>query len=217
VPPNADRSLETMVRVLVYVGDAANVTAEIASGIYLTAEDMDEHNADPDAHANLHIRAGQLSDTTLGRCATAEGEYNTASGHRSHAEGWWNQAVGHASHAEGEATQAKGGSSHAEGDRTVANGHASHAEGQNTRATHHAQHVFGEFNIRDTSTAAADQRGTYVEIVGNGTINADSNARTLDWDGNEALAGGLTLGKGTADECTITAAQLAALLALLTE
>lgn len=34
----------------------------------------------------------------------------------------------------------------------------------------------------------------YVEIVGNGTYNNPSNARTLDWDGNEVLAGGLTLG-----------------------
>ena len=55
----------------------------------------------------------------------------------------------------------------------------------------------------------------HIEIVGKGTSSARSNARTLDWAGNEALAGGLTLGKGTADETTITAAQLKALLALL--
>lgn len=60
------------------------------------------------------------------------------------------------------------------------------------------------------------ENNVYAEICGNGTAdNARSNARTLDWSGNEALAGSLTLGKGTADETTITAAQLAQLLALL--
>jgi hypothetical protein len=42
-----------------------------------------------------------------------------------------------------------------------------------------------------------------------------SNARTLDWQGNESISGSLTLGKGTADEVSISAAQLAQLLALL--
>ena len=52
---------------------------------------------------------------------------------------------------------------------------------------------------------------TYAEIIGNGTgDNARSNARTLDWDGNETLAGSLTLGS-----TTITEAQLIALLAML--
>jgi len=38
-------------------------------------------------------------------------------------------------------------------------------------------------------------RGTYVEIVGKGTSDdARSNARTLDWNGNEVLAGKLTVG-----------------------
>lgn len=48
--------------------------------------------------------------------------------------------------------------------------------------------VHGKYNIEDTTN-------TYAEIVGNGTAdNARSNARTLDWSGNETLAGGLTLG-----------------------
>ena len=64
----------------------------------------------------------------------------------------------------------------------------------------------------------------YVEIVGNGYAETDdqfnvteyrSNARTLDWEGNESLAGSITLGNGTTDEVTLTAAQLKQLLALL--
>lgn len=79
-----------------------------------------------------------------------------------------------------------------------------------------SQHVFGEFNVQDGGANTENARATYVEIVGNGTANnARSNARTLDWQGNEALAGSLTLGMGTADVVTITAAQLKALLATL--
>ena len=79
-----------------------------------------------------------------------------------------------------------------------------------------SQFAFGQYNVEDPSRISQYEKGNYVEIVGNGTAdNARSNARTLDWSGNEALAGSLTLGKGTADEVTITAAQLTALLALL--
>lgn len=85
----------------------------------------------------------------------------------------------------------------AEGNNTAAKGDASHAEGTNTTASHKSQHVFGEYNVVDSSSAAATSRGNYVEIVGNGTAaNALSNARTLDWSGNETLAGKLTLGAG---------------------
>lgn len=52
-------------------------------------------------------------------------------------------------------------------------------------------------------------------MVGNGGSGGRSNARTLTWTGNESLAGSLTLGMGTVDEVTLTAAQLKALLALL--
>lgn len=99
--------------------------------------------------------------------------------------------------------------------KTTTSGDYSHAEGTATIANHLSQHVFGEYNIEDPSTAQANARGNYVEIVGNGSENAKSNARTLDWSGNEVLQGSLTLGKGTADETTITATQLKALLALL--
>ena len=113
-------------------------------------------------------------------------------------------------------TMADGDSSFASGSAAVAYGDYSQSMGVGTVTRHLAQHVFGEFNDTETSEATFDERGTYVEIVGNGTANdARSNARTLDWSGNEELAGSLTLGKGTADEVTITASQLKALLATL--
>ena len=78
------------------------------------------------------------------------------------------------------------------------------------------RYVFGEFNVLDTGGTNNTTRGTYVEIVGKGTgNNARSNARTLDWSGNETLAGSITIGKGTSDEVTLTPAKLKQLLALL--
>lgn len=47
------------------------------------------------------------------------------------------------------------------------------------------QHVFGRYNATDRFAA---------EIVGNGSENSRSNARTLDWSGNESLAGTLRIG-----------------------
>ena len=244
VPPNADRTLETELTLLVYVGEAASVTAEIASGIYVTEVELEEHEADPDAHGNLYVRAGRLGSSQLGQKATAEGDGNTASGRSSHAEGEGNTAAGVCSHAEGGLTEAlgqaahaegmksqaeecaahaegfntranarsshseglnsraNGESSHAEGEQTIAGGASSHAEGNQTRAVGRSQHVFGERNVYENDPGEGN-RGTYVEIVGNGDptlTNSYSNARTLDWYGNEVLAGKLTLGAGpTAD------------------
>ena len=147
---------------------------------------------------------------------TAQTNPVPASGSDSHAEGGGTEASGEKSHAEGSGSIASGVSSHAEGFYTTASGNYAHAEGISTVANHQAQHTFGKYNIEDNSDAAATLPGNYIEIVGNGTaVDNKSNARTLDWSGNEALAGSLTLGLGTANEITITAAQLKQLLDLL--
>lgn len=139
-----------------------------------------------DAHANLYICAGQRSGQALGYKATAEGNQTAASGNFSHAEGNY--------------TTASGGVSHAEGYRTTASGDFSHAEGEGTTGQRKSQHVFGEYNAPDTD-GTTSTRGTYVEIVGNGTSgSARSNARMLDWIGNETLAGKLTLGANPSND-----------------
>lgn len=110
-------------------------------------------------------------------------------GNGAHAEGYETIADSDGSHAEGYYTYARGSSGcHAEGYRTQALGsNGSHAEGYQTIAASNSQHVFGKCNIEDAQS-------TYVEIVGNGTAdNARSNARTLDWNGNEQLTGNLTI------------------------
>ena len=94
----------------------------------------------------------------------------------------------------------------ASGYHTKAVGRESESHGRGTIANGSQQFVFGRFNKEDTSN-------TYVEIVGNGSTTTKwgntknvygtseywqyelatrSNARTLDWDGNEVLAGTCT-------------------------
>ena len=71
------------------------------------------------------------------------------------------------------------------GDGNTASGiYSSALNGQGCKATGGYQVVFGRYNTTDATKA---------EIVGNGTLDsARSNARTLDWNGNEVLAGTLT-------------------------
>lgn len=112
-----------------------------------------------------------------------------AVGIASHIEGGQTIASGNYSHAEGYQTTASGNYSHAEGNNNVASGSCSHAEGYYTTANHLAQHVFGIFNEADPSTNGASGKGNYIEIVGNGTSDANrSNARILNWDGDESIA-----------------------------
>ena len=181
-----------------------------ASGSYSHAEGINTTASEQSSHA-------EGSNTIASSAHShAEGLNTTASGASSHAEGISTTASEQSSHAEGVSTTASGFYSHAEGGNTTASGNCSHAEGDNTIAKNKSQHVYGEYNIEDPSSNSGTLRGTYVEIVGNGAgKNARSNARTLDWSGNESLQGSLTLGKGTEYETTIFAAQLKALLALL--
>jgi hypothetical protein len=170
-----------------------------------------------DAHAdNFDLSDRMAKGTASGSVIEGDLLMVTNSGVCAHVEGSQNTALSSFAHAEGCGNRATGQSTHVEGERNDARGKYSHAEGYTTYASHESQHVFGEFNIHDPSSAAATARGNYVEIVGNGTAyNHLSNARTLDWSGNETLAGSLTLGAGTADEATITAAQLGQLVAAL--
>lgn len=183
-----------------------NAVAEGVSTKAIGANSHAEGNGTTASGANSHAEGGNT--VASGNASHAEGTNCIASGisshaegnetkannaYSSHAEGSFTEASGGYSHAEGQRTVSSGAISHAEGSYTVASGSRSHSEGEHTIANHHSQHVFGQYNIADPSEAAATARGTYVEIVGNGTAdNARSNARTLDWNGNEILAGTIT-------------------------
>ena len=177
-----------------------------ASGEYSHAEGYDTTASSEYSHAEGR------NTTASARSSHAEGADTTASGRFSHAEGRNTTASGDDSHAEGSGTTASYLHCHAEGAYTTASGIYSHAEGHYTEANHLAQHVFGEYNEVDDSTAAASSRGTYVEIVGNGSSSARSNARTLDWNGNEYIAGALSVGNaaGTRANLGVTPANIGA-------
>ena len=150
--------------------------------------------------SGYYSHAEGYSTTASGSYSHAEGSETTTSGNSSHAEGSETTASGGNAHAEGYSTTASGVYSHAEGSITTASGDGSHAEGYGTTANHAYQHVFGRYNIADNSSAGSSMTGNYIEIVGNGTSsNALSNARTLDWSGNETIAGNLTLSGSSSD------------------
>ena len=123
--------------------------------------------------------------TASGTSSHAEGDSTTASSNYSHSEGNGTTASGTSSHAEGDSTIASGFSSHVEGYNTVASAGCSHAEGDSTKASSENQHVQGKYNIEDTANK-------YAHIVGNGDEDTESNAHTLDWQGNAWFAGKLS-------------------------
>lgn len=134
-------------------------------------------------NADGYIRTGQHSGSVIGIGATVEGIDNIASGDGSHAEGV----------------------------NTTASGSYSHVEGFSTIAKGIASHVFGEYNEEDVNNItrhSGEGYGNYVEIVGNGSAdNARSNARTLDWNGNEILAGKLTVGINPTNDMDVATKQ----------
>lgn len=152
---------------------------------------------DNNVAAAKYTHAEGYRSMAQGRCAHAEGDQTTAEGGCAHAEGFLSAAKGSYSHAEGTRTSAEGEDAHAEGYLNTAKGDYSHAEGMANVASSAYQHVFGRCNVEDGEEK-------YAEIVGNGVLDGHapgyranpSNARTLDWDGNEWVAGDFTNGYG---------------------
>lgn len=131
----------------------------------------------------------------------AEGSRTYSHGGASHSEGCGTEAAGSYSHAEGYTSIAgtHAMAAHAEGYQTEAYGTGSHSGGCYTTAKYRAQHAIGEYNVEDYVAGVTNNynaRGNFVEIVGNGTENERSNARALDWNGNEHLAGDVYVGCG---------------------
>ena len=174
-----------------------SASASHAEGNRATASGYGSHAEGQDTKAIGPFSHAEGLNATASVCAShAEGNGTTANGAQAHAEGANTTASGDNSHAEGQATTASGTASHAEGTNTTTSGPFSHAEGSETTANHMCQHVFGEYNELDPSAASSGARGTYIEIVGKGNAWAQvrSNARTLDWSGNEQIAGTLRIG-----------------------
>ena len=163
-----------------------------------------------EASGNASTVGGGARNVASGYISTvAGGTYNTASGHNSFVGGGMTHtasgaysAVSCGSHntasgnysfiGSGAMNTASGAySSVVNGNNNTAGGTESTIlGGAQNQALRRSQVAFGEYNNYESGSATT--RGTYIEIVGNGTANnARSNARTLDWSGNEKLAGNL--------------------------
>ena len=173
---------------------------------YAVAEGYGNHSTAYNTHAEGYqtnatknsAHSEGNSTTASGNSSHAEGYNTTASAQSAHAEGYSSEATGSATHAEGYGTHATATGAHAEGKQTTASGNYSHAGGVGTTANSLSQTVFGEYNAVDSGYTASNVRGTYVEIVGNGSDAQNlSNARTLDWNGNEWLAGKVSVGSSS--------------------
>ena len=141
------------------------------------------HKLDSKIHNSVHDIANQKMDA-----ANPQGTGSFSMNRK------YNSTVGNFSHAEGHRATASGYCSHAEGSNTTASGDYSHAEGSNTIANGNYSHAQGKFNVEDTSNK-------YAHIVGNGSTSKQSNAHTLDWNGNAWFAGNIYIG-GTGQDDT---------------
>ena len=182
-------------------GDTTTASGENshAEGSNTTASGDSSHaEGDYTTASGASSHAEGSTTTASGNCSHAEGSNTTASADSSHAEGNSTEASGMFSHAEGSTTIASGFNSHAEGDYTTASGASSHAEGYGSKASSQFQHVQGKYNIEDNNNK-------YAHIVGNGNSSTDSNAHTLDWEGNGWYAGKLSQeGTPTEDKDLVT-------------
>ena len=189
-----------------------------ASGVLSHAEGANSNAINTSTHAE------GAGTTASGVYSHAEGVGTIAGGPYSHAEGVSTKAYGDFSHAEGASVVALGALSHVQGQHTISAGSNQHIIGKFNQIeaipawVSSTEYEVGDLVSREETlsdnitytriyrckTANSDatfdsskweESGLYAEIVGNGTAdNARSNARALDWDGNERLMGDLYVG-----------------------
>lgn len=195
----------------------ASERASHAEGGYTTASGEASHAEGGNTTASGALSHAEGGNTTASESYShAEGFTTTASGVNSHAEGNQTVASGITSHSEGNYTVAAGADSHVGGRLNTVDSYDNWTEwtantayvvGDKRKVTTTSNDVTtitGYIcNTAHTSGSSFDaskwtnQYGkmNYAEIIGNGTaIDARSNARALDWDGNERLMGDVYVG-----------------------
>lgn len=149
-----------------------DVTQNVASGSYATAEGYDTHAEGDYSHAE-----GNTSNA-LGDASHSEGQ-SLAQGDYSHAEGSSN-ALGDYSHSEGNGTFAYEEASHAGGVDSEAEGVGSFVHGLGLWSREDYQAVFGKYNANDTDQAFIIGWGSSDVIKKNiFTVDKNGNVRAL--------------------------------------
>ena len=199
-------------------GDHASATGPCshAEGSGTTASGALSHAEGASTTASGSLSHAEGTGTIAsGSQSHAEGAGARASGPQSHAEGAGTIASGGSSHAEGHNTIAAGTDSHVGGAYNIADSHdnwdewaanTSYKVGDkvkvttiNNDVTTVTGYVCKTANSDSTFTSSKwiNQYGkmNFVEIIGNGDGSDNrSNARAVDWDGNERLMGDLYVG-----------------------
>lgn len=205
-----------------------------AIGENTTARYVGSHAEGSETSAEAHYSHAEGSQTTVtGTSGHAEGQQTAAVGVASHAEGSGCVAVAFGSHAEGTKCVALDG--HVTGRYNIPGAGASAMWASGTvypvgavvknnghlylcLRKHRSGQYTGSFNMQEygedgtTLYTVWEDLGTavntpYAEVVGNGTPSARSNARTLDWRGNEWLAGKLTVSTAPENNMDVTTKQ----------
>lgn len=182
---NADSTLQDNIDAEAAARSSADSTMQ-TNITSLTNNKMDKANPTGTGSLSLNRKAG----TTVGTNSVTLGNNNTASNNCAFAGGDSSTASGQHSMAYGSWVEARGFCSFGAGGGNIASANYASVLGNGNESKGRSQFVFGEYNVADTNSDAS-QRSTHIEIVGKGSNGAPSNARTLDWYGNEYLAGNL--------------------------
>ena len=179
--------------------------SSVASGWTAHAEGLQTKASGDYSHAEGY--GSSMGNVAVGNVTYIVG----ASGSAGHSEGENTIAAGNASHAEGQGTVAIGAYTHVGGTYNVIDSDFSNFTEWVSGTSYNVGDVVkvttaNSIKVYSCLTANSDETFTdskwnqnyikmqYAEIIGNGVDNSHrSNARSLDWNGNEVLAGGLTV------------------------
>ena len=128
-----------------------------------------------------------VSNTASGIYSVAGGSGNTASGNSSTVFGGVSLASGHYAFAHGFNTEALGYATTTAGIQTKATGNGATAFGKGTQANGYASTVIGTYNDTIVSTETIISPNSPLFIIGNGAINARSNALTVLKNGRAGI------------------------------
>ena len=210
------------------ITQATGVNATAIGGSVTASGDYSFAHGSSTSAQGMNSTAEGYGTTASGISSHAEGSQTFAVGDYSHSQGYSTRAEGYASSVEGNGTVAKGANSSVSGMYNVPDSYANWPDwAPNTYYAAGAKVHFqdeesgetrGEYFVCNTSHTSDtawitysfywdsdNGKMNYAQIVGNGSnYLQQSNAYTLDWDGNGSYAGDVTINKGTAEEVSVS-------------
>lgn len=190
----------------------ASASQAHAEGSYTTASGSSSHTeGDHTVASEIYSHAEGQNTIASGAYSHAEGKDSRSEGDKAHVEGDTNRAIGVASHAEGIYNNANGDYSHVSGSMSISDSYnnwqrwvsgTKYNVGDKVRYYQNDTSDPNDMTAYICKTANSDiefdeskwtdwgNKMNYLEIIGNG-VETNSNARTLDWFGNEYVSGNI--------------------------